>query len=218
MHPFVLAERASAVQAGIDGRNLFDADAIHPRRPVFRQRLWAVAQHDGLVGVGFDADSQTAPCPIPATFDRPCPPGVALDVPHQRQVIAVALDGKALVATLIDVPDADGFVGSVPAVRVRGRDPLHKRRQVAVRPWPQHQMPVVAHQAVAAQPHPKPLDTLGQHRLKRRKILRRLEDPQPTVGTVEDMINDVAFVDSFLSWHNRQSYPSSARLSTLKGV
>ena len=207
LYPILLPERAAAMQAGIDGLDLFDADAVHPRRPVFRQRHGTVAQHDRLVGFGFGANGQAAPCPIAAAFDRRRPPGVAFDVPQQRQVIAVALDGKAFVTPLIDMSDADGLVGGVPAVGVRGRDPLHKRRQVAVRPRPQHQVPVVAHQAIAAQPHPEPLDPFSQHRFKRRKIRSRLENPQPTVGTVQYMVHPVAVVNSLLSWHNRPLYP-----------
>ena len=115
------------MQAGVDGLDLLDADAVHPGRPVFRQLYGAVAEGDWLVGVGAGADGQAAPCPSATLPDQVGPARVALDVPHQRQVIAVALHGKAFVAALVHMSDADGFVGDVPAVRVRGRDPLHKR-------------------------------------------------------------------------------------------
>ena len=116
------------MQASVDGLDLLDAEAVHPRRPVFRQRRRPVAQDNRFIGFGFGAEGQTTPGPIAAAFDRLRSPGIALDLPHQRQVIAVALDGKALVAALVQMPDADGFVGGVPAVGVRRRDPFHKRR------------------------------------------------------------------------------------------
>ena len=79
-------------------------------------------------------------------------------------------------------------------------------------------MPVVAHQTIAAKTHPEPLDAFGKHRLKRRKILRRLEDPKPAVGSVQDMIDLLAFVKSSLSRHNRRLYPRQPACQPKKGV
>ena len=204
------------MQASVDGLDLLDAEAVHPRRPVFRQRRRPVAQDNRFIGFGFGAEGQTTPGPIAAAFDRLRSPGIALDIPHQRQVITAALNREALVPPLIHMPDADGLVSRMPPVRMRRRHPLHKRRQVPIRPRPQHQMPVVAHQAIAAQPHPEPLNPFGQHRLKRRKILRRLEDPQPTIGPVQHMIYDLTLVNPSLSWHNRQLYPAPSACQSKK--
>jgi len=93
-------------------------------------------------------------------------------------------------------------------VRVRHRHPLHKRRKIAIGLRPQNQMPVVAHNAVAAKTHRKPLQPFSQNLLKRRKIVRLLEYPQPAVGTVENVIYIIPFVYAFLSWHINQYKPS----------
>ena len=65
-------------------------------------------------------------------------------------------------------------------------------------------MPVVAHDAVAAQPHIEPLDALSKDPLKSLEVRTLFEYPQSTVGTVENVINDIAFIYSFLSWHNQR--------------
>jgi hypothetical protein len=69
-------------------------------------------------------------------------------------------------------------------------------------------MPVIAHRTVARQTLGKSLDPLGQNLLKSRKILVFAEYPQPTAGTVQYVIYNICFGDSFGSWHDSESIPS----------
>lgn len=62
-------------------------------------------------------------------------------------------------------------------------------------------MPVVAHNAVTAKTHAVTGDAVGEDGFKRREILRLFEDAQPTVRTVQCVINNMALRDSLGSAH-----------------
>jgi len=50
-------------------------------------------------------------------------------------------------------------------------------------------MPVIAHNAIAAYAHRKPLYTLGNDLLEREKVANFLKYAQPSVGPVEHVVN-----------------------------
>jgi hypothetical protein len=51
-----------------------------------------------------------------------------------------------------------------------------------------HQHPMIAHQHLAQYPQRHPRVSLGQHQFKRGEAALFLEQPQPTVGTIEHML------------------------------
>jgi len=57
-------------------------------------------------------------------------------------------------------------VRSVVALGVDERDPAHEMGQVAILTRPENQMPVVAHDAIAAKTHVEPLKAFGQNLLE----------------------------------------------------
>lgn len=50
-------------------------------------------------------------------------------------------------------------------------------------------MPVVSHEAGAADMHAEPLDAIGQDLLERREITLLAKDPPPTVGAIQHAID-----------------------------
>ena len=80
-------------------------------------------------------------------------------------------------------------VRGVVALDVHEGHPPQERRQVVIAAGPQRQVPVVAHQAVAAQPHREPPDPVGQDRLKGQEVRRLAEDAQTPVGSIEHVVH-----------------------------
>lgn len=127
--------------------------------PIAGQGIRAGAEKDRLIASR--ANGQAAPGPLPSAANQPGSLGIALDIAQERKVIDAALNGKAFIATLIEMADAGGAVGGVPALGVRAGNPFHKQRQVAVMMRPENEVPMVAHQAIAANPHLEAFDSLG---------------------------------------------------------
>lgn len=61
---------------------------------------------------------------------------------------------------------------------------------------------MIAHDAVAAQPHTVTLDALGKDGFEGREILLFFEDAQAAVGTIHRVIDDISFRDAFGSAHD----------------
>lgn len=118
--------------------------------------------------------------------------------------MAVGLDGETFVTALIQMADADGAVGGVEPLGVELSDPSHKGGQIAVVSGPDQQVPVIAHQAIAAQTHGETLDAFGEDLLESPEIIVFAEDAKTAVGPIEHVIGVSAQRDSFASRHNRQ--------------
>ena len=101
----------------------------------------------------------------------------------------VALDGEAFKSALVHMADASGAVGGVPSLGVSQCYPSHELGNIAIVLWPQQHVEVVAHNAVAAQPHTHPIDPLSQDAFECRKVITLSEDTQPAVSTIKDMVN-----------------------------
>jgi len=113
----------------------------------------------------------------------------------------VRLNREALEPALIDMPYAGSAVCGMPSLRVGHRYPSHEFGDIAVVNGPQQQMPVIAHDAVAAEAHIYALKPLSKDTLERFKIGAFSEYPQAAVSTVENMINNTARTVSFGSRH-----------------
>ena len=131
------------------------------------------------------------------------PQRVALDVPAHREKVIVLLDRKRLESPLIEMTGPGGSVVRMPALRVRQSQPTHEPRQVAVCTRPQHQVPVIGHQAIRQHPHVAAFASFLQHRLERRVIFRLAKDLSAGVRPVQGMKHHPAIIRSFGSPHDR---------------
>jgi hypothetical protein len=104
----------------------------------------------------------------------------------------IALHRKTLEPALIQVALTDRFAVLAPPPDVSGTDPLHELGEVIGVPGPENEVPVIAHQAVAQNPHPGAPAALFQQLEKREKIAGLLEDVQPAVAAVEHVKHDSA--------------------------
>ena len=66
------------------------------------------------------------------------------------------------------------------------------------------QVPMRAHDAVAAQSHIEAIEAFAKNRFKRGKVTRFLKNTKPTVRTIQSVIDDVSFSYSLGPRHNRQ--------------
>ena len=117
------------------------------------------------------------------------------------EVSLVGLDGETLVGALIDVPDTCSAMGRVPSLYVGYGDPMHKGRHGIVVRRPEQQVPVVGHDAIAANPHAEPVDALGEDLFEGEEITFLLEYPQSPVGTVKGMVDNSTFGYAFSAHH-----------------
>ncbi len=93
-------------------------------------------------------------------------------------------------------------VGGMIAVGMCYGNPLHERRQIAVVFRPEQQVPVVAHNAIAANPHAGSSLTFVQNVFKSNEIARRFEYSQPAISSIHDMIIETANCLSFGLGHD----------------
>jgi hypothetical protein len=54
----------------------------------------------------------------------------------------------------------------LPTPRVRDAEPLHERRQIAILPRPQHEVPVIGHEAIGQEAHSPQRQRLAQDPLE----------------------------------------------------
>jgi hypothetical protein len=144
----------------------------------------------------------TAPRPVLGPRHHAGTHRVALHVPQGRQQMLVLLAGYALEPALIQVPVAHRIVGLLPALGVGQCQPSHERRQFAIAPRPEDQVPMIGHQAPAQHADRQTLVGLEQHPLEGLEVRVLLEQPQPAVGAVENVIDHPAGSDACLTRHN----------------
>src|SRR5262249_59952269 len=95
----------------------------------------------------------------------------------------ISLNGKGLVSSLIEMSAADILIVGMPALRVREREPVHEVGQLAVGAWPQQEVPVIGHEAIAGEPHAGDVfQGLGEDALERLEVARLLEDGRAAIA------------------------------------
>ena len=99
------------------------------------------------------------------------------------------------------MPIADGVVRDAPADGVGVGQPAEERRQLPISVRMDHEMPVVAHDAVAENADGMPLLGLGNEILESQKILVGTEHFHASGGAVENVVDEAACV----SGHGRVS-------------
>lgn len=118
-----------------------------------------------------------APAPRLGAVDRPGGQGVALDLAAHGEKVAVGLDGEALEPPRVEVATADDAVSDVPAHDVGAGQPADEAGQLAVLARPEHEMPVIAHEAPRKDAYGRLLVSLDEHPLKRGEILELPASP-----------------------------------------
>ena len=101
----------------------------------------------------------------------------------------IALHRERFETPLIHRPGPRRPPMRVPALRVRHRQQPHELRQIFITAalGPQHQMPVIRHEAIGQQPHIHPRERLHHHPLKRgiiRGVLKKLHPPDTPIQDV----------------------------------
>ena len=80
----------------------------------------------------------------------------------------------------------------VPALGMGQGEQTHKCGEICLAPRPQHQVPVIGHEAVSQDSHPDAFPHLAQDAFKGLIVLIRLEDGLARVGAIERVINQPA--------------------------
>ena len=78
-----------------------------------------------------------------------------------------------------------------PPLGVRQRESAHEVREIPIAIQPQHQMPVIRHQAVRQDAHGNALGP-GQHPLERGVIAVLVKERLPAIRAIEHVIDQVA--------------------------
>jgi hypothetical protein len=123
-------------------------------------------------------------------------------VSRHFQKVHVRLDREALVDALVYVAVPGAMAVRVPPAHVRHRQPVHEPAKVAVLARPQKQVPMIGHQAVRQQSHPRQLQHLD-HRLLECGIVAFFgKHLISVVAAVEAVEHNAARGGSSTSWHH----------------
>lgn len=113
--------------------------------------------------------------PILGALNQASTQGITFDIPEQLKQVCIVLNGNRFEPALIDWPCSSGSVEAVPPERMRYRKAPHELAHLLDRCWPQNEVPMVRHDAVAQKPHRHFLGQLEQELFKRSVISRVAE-------------------------------------------
>ena len=105
--------------------------------------------------------------------------------------MVIGLHGKRLKSPLVDWPRAGAMMVSMPALRMRDRDPAEYLGELAIMPRPQKKMPVVGHQAIGGDANLGLSVGLRENVLKRGVVRRLLEQSESADTPIQDMIGEI---------------------------
>lgn len=109
----------------------------------------------------------------------------------------------------------DRVAMQMPTADVRDRQALHEAAHVAVAARPEHQVPMIRHQAVAQQPHAEPLGGLSQNQLERPIVGVLSENLHAGIPAIEHMKDPSAGGDAIGAGHEGGAYPSRRKPSII---
>jgi hypothetical protein len=138
-----------------------------PHRRKFRFRLHAIHNLQPIGGAGqrpvvedlcefyaaLAGTSQTRPSPVFRRIREAGAERIPFHITHHIVEMLVGLNGETLVPALIQMPVADRPAICLPAFDMSVGKLPHKRCELAVSFWPQHEMPMIRHQCVRAHAH-----------------------------------------------------------------
>src|SRR6516164_6532210 len=96
----------------------------------------------------------------------------------------ISLNWERFESSLIEVACARRVSMGVPTLRVRDRQPAHELRYLAISAGigPDHQMPVIGHQAITEDPKRLSLESFLQHPFEGRVIRLLPEQGEARIG------------------------------------
>ena len=144
---------------------------------------------------------KASPSPILSTLNNIRSQGVSFDIPTKRIEMSVILNRKRLEPSLIHVPAAGAAPMSMPALRVRQRQPACEFGQLTVFPRPNDQAPMISQHAIRQQSSSCALDSLFQDTLEGFIVPLFLEEGHPRIRPVENVINQPAIGGSLRPSH-----------------
>ena len=127
-----------------------------------------------------------------------------LDITHDLIEIVVRLDGKRLVAPLVNVARTDATAILLPVANVGDGELLHERGQIAFLLRPQHKMPVIGHQAIRTDPHRATQQRFGDDLLEGLVVSVVVEQAHAADATVQYVEDHSTWRDSRGSGHARR--------------
>jgi hypothetical protein len=130
--------------------------------------------------------------PILCARDQFGSSGIALDVAAEPKEMAIVLDRDRLEPALVDRTSSPGSPGVAPLPGVRGRQPLHEQREAVVVQGPEHQVPVIWHDAVGEQAYREATQRLGEDLEERFEVGWALEQGHALDGPVQDVKHELA--------------------------
>ena len=144
---------------------------------------------------------QTRPPPLVGFLDEVRPHGVALDIASHLIEIFIGLDGKRLVAALIDMAVSDAPPMTLPAGHVSDRQSLHEGREFAVVLRPQNQVPMIGHEDITANAHGAGLKRLGHDPFKRLIVGVFEKQAGSPHASIQYVVDNSAWSNAASSWH-----------------
>ena len=147
---------------------------------------------------------QASPPPGLGLLHQAGPQRVAFGIPHDLIKVIVRFDRKRFVPTLVQMPFANFSSMLLPASDVGDREPLHERGKLVVLLRPQNQVPMIGHQAKAADPHGKQAAGFGQDFLERLEVGGLVEEAPPPHASIENVVHVTPRRDSRSSGHCQQ--------------
>ena len=130
---------------------------------------------------------ETAPLPVIRPFHELRSQGISLDVPADREKVFVVLHREGLEAALVEMARPDGAVVRVPPLRVSQRQPSHEFGQIAVASRPQHQVPMIRHQAIRQNSYLHAVQSFFQHTLESRVVFQLLKNRRASIRAIENV-------------------------------
>jgi hypothetical protein len=106
--------------------------------------------------------------------------------------VGILLDCNGLEAALVDGSSPPAPSRIAPSSGVNGSQALHERRQAGIIQWPDHQMPVVRHDAVGEQSNWESAKRFDENLEERLAVARMLEQGDALNGPVQNVEHDLA--------------------------
>ena len=161
------------------------------------QPAWQTRQRPGsqqrlLLRVAVLPSIETAPTPRLGTLHEIGPQSVPLHVATNREEVLVVLNGKRLEAALIHMTAARAVPMSVPAPRVRQRQPADEPGEFVVFPRPDDHVPMIGQNAISQQPRFRAIDGFLQNAFERVIVFRLVKDRPPGISPIQNVINQTA--------------------------
>ena len=143
-----------------------------------------------LYGKEFSLDRnarQTRPRPVPAPLDQPGPHRIGFNVSQDLIQINLVLDRKTFEPALIDMTATEFPPVAMKQAHVTITNPVNPAAEFVHVVDLHHQVPVVAHQAIAPEADLEPLLRPSEQIQKLRIIVRAMKKGLPMIAAIEDV-------------------------------